>query len=103
MLLKKIASWHQKFGNCLMVVGATYPEEMQKIRAVAPDMFFLVPGIGAQGGDLEMTLKSGLRDDKSGLLIHSARGIIYASNGSDFAEKAREEAKKLQETINKHR
>ena len=100
---EKINTWHQQFGNCLLVVGATYPEEMKEIRKVVPDLYFLVPGIGAQGGDLEKTLEAGLRNDKSGLIIHSSRSIIYASNGPDFAEKAREEATTLRDRINLHR
>lgn len=100
---EKIVEWNKLYGNCLMVVGATYPEEMGEVRKVAPDMFFLVPGIGAQGGDLKKTLEAGLRPDKSGLLIHSSRGIVYASSGKDFAERAREEAVKLRDEINKHR
>lgn len=100
---KKIVDWNEEHGNCLMVVAATYPEEMRSIRELAKNMFFLVPGIGAQGGDLERTLQAGLRPDGSGLIIHSARGIIYASDKADFAEKARDEAEKLRSQINKYR
>lgn len=100
---KAVAQWNAEFGNCLLVVGATWPEDMKKIRAVSPEMFFLVPGIGAQGGNLEQTLRAGLREDKSGLIIHAARSIIYASSGVDFAEKAREEALKLRNLINTYR
>ncbi|RJQ38913.1 orotidine-5'-phosphate decarboxylase [Candidatus Microgenomates bacterium] len=100
---KKIQEWDKQYKNCLMVVGATYPEELKSIRDIAPDMFFLVPGIGKQGGDLEKTLKLGLTKIKSGLIIHSARAIIYASNSADFAEKAKEEAEKLKEEINNYR
>ncbi len=100
---EKIVAWNKLYGNCLMVVGATYPDEMKKIREIASDMFFLVPGIGAQGGDLEKMLAAGLRSDRSGLLIHSSRAIMYASDGPDFAEKARGEAMKLRDQINTHR
>lgn len=100
---EKAIEWNKKYKNCLMVIGATYPDELKVIRDLTPDMFFLVPGIGAQGGDLEKTLESGLRKDKSGLLIHSSRGIIYASNTEDFAEAARREATKLRDQINKYR
>lgn len=107
---QKITEWNKKHGNCLMVVGATWPEEMKKIRKIAPNMFFLVPGIGSQGGDLENTLKNGLTKEKSGLtpiksglIIHSARAIIYASSNKDFAEKARVKAKQLRDSINKYR
>lgn len=97
---KQVALWDKQFGNCMLVVGSTWPEEMAKIREITPEMFFLVPGIGAQGGDLEKTLAAGLRKDKSGLIIHSARGILFASAQADFAEEAREEAIKLKDRIN---
>ena len=74
--------------NLALVVGATYPDELARIRAVIGDMPLLVPGIGAQGGDLEATLRAGLRADGWGLLINSSRGIIYASGEKDFAEAA---------------
>lgn len=99
---KKIVSWNTN-NNCLMVVGATYPEELKKIRDIAPDMFFLVPGIGAQGGDLEKTLQNGLRNDKSGLIISSSRGILFAGKGSGFEKKSRDEAIKLRNSINHYR
>lgn len=90
--------------NCMLVTGATYPEELKTIRqAVGDTLFFLVPGIGAQGGDLEKTLEAGLNSEKSGLIINSSRGIIFASNGDDFAEVAADEAHKLKEAINKQR
>lgn len=106
LYLKVAASvndWHTEFGNCLLVVGATWPAELQKIRSLCPKLFFLVPGIGAQGGDLGAVLKNGLREDRSGLLIHATRSIIYAGNGVDFAAVARSEAVKLKEEINKSR
>lgn len=100
---RAVTQWNAEFGNCLLVVGATWPDDMKKIRAVSPEMFFLVPGIGAQGGNLEKTMRAGLREDKSGLIIHAARSILYASSGEDFAEKAREEAVKLTNLINCYR
>lgn len=89
--------------NCMVVVGATYPEEMKMVREIAPQLPFLVPGIGAQGGDVEETVKTGLDTEKRGMIINSSRGIIFASNGVDFAEKAGQEANKLREAINKYR
>lgn len=97
---KLVAEKWNSNGNCMMVVGATYPEELAEIRAIAPEMTFLIPGIGAQGGDVEKTLKAGLNKDKSGLIIHSARGIIFASSGENFADAARTEAEKLRDQIN---
>lgn len=98
---KIINEWNTN-NNCLLVIGATYPDEMELIRSKTDSMFFLVPGIGAQGGDLEKTLASGLNSQKSGLIINSSRGIIFADNTENFANKAREEAKKLKEKINKY-
>ena len=94
--------WNEK-GNCMLVVGATYPEEMKQIRSLAPTMPFLVPGIGAQGGDVEKTVKAGLDNNKKGMMINSSRGIIFASKGENFAQKAGEEAKKLRDEINRYR
>ena len=87
-------------GKMMYVVGATHPEELGEIRKMLPDHFFLVPGVGAQGGDLEAVAKYGL-NSQIGLLVNSSRGIIYASNGEDFAERAAEEAKKLQSQMEK--
>ncbi len=90
-------------GNCLMVVGATFPEELAEVRQLAGDMTFLVPGIGAQGGEVEKTVKAGLNSKGAGMIINSSRGIIFKSHSKDFAEKAREEAMKLRDEINKYR
>src|SRR5258708_5745292 len=92
--------WNAK-GNCMLVVGATYPEEMARIREITGDMTFLVPGIGAQGGDLEKTLVAGLTKNKQGLIISSSRGVIFPSSGADFAEAAGRETQKLQKEIQK--
>lgn len=100
---KKIVDWHKKHNNCLMVIGATWPEELKKVREITPEMFFLVPGIGIQRGNLEAVLKAGMTKDRSGLIIHVTRAIIYASSSVDFAEKASEEAEKLRVRINQYR
>lgn len=89
--------------NTMLVAGATFPEELGEIRQIVGDTPLLVPGIGAQGGDLEGVLKNGLTANKTGLVINSSRGIIYASSGTDFAEKAHEEALKLKNAINAFR
>lgn len=102
-IAKKVNQWNKKYKNCLMVVGATWTEQLRKVREIAPEMFFLIPGIGAQGGDLEKTLKNGLTRGKSGLIINSSRGIIYASSNADFASKARKEALSLKDLINEYR
>ena len=80
--------------NLMYVVGATRADKISQIRKLAPDHFFLVPGIGAQGGDLEMVSRHGMNKD-CGLLVNSARSIIYSSSGKDFAATAGMEAKKL--------
>jgi orotidine-5'-phosphate decarboxylase len=91
-------------GNCLVVAGATYPEEVGEVRAaVGDELNILVPGIGAQGGDLERTLLTGLNSKKKGLIISASRSIIYASAGTDFAEAAAREARKLRDDINQYR
>lgn len=82
----------------MFVVGATHPDQMANIRALAPEHFFLVPGIGAQGGDLKHVMKHGM-NKQCGLLINSSRAIIYASEGKDFAQKAALEASKVREEM----
>jgi orotidine-5'-phosphate decarboxylase len=90
--------------NVLLVTGATCPAELGEIRKrVGDSVALLVPGIGAQGGDLEGVLRNGLTADRTGLVINSSRGIIFASNGEDFAEAARREALKLRDAINAFR
>ena len=79
----------------MYVVGATRAEQLSEIRAIIPNHFLLVPGVGAQGGSLEEVAKYGMNAD-CGLLVNSSRGIIYASSDIDFAEKSREEVEKLQ-------
>ncbi len=82
----------------MYVVGATHPDKFRSIRALAPNHFFLVPGVGAQGGDLEAVSKAGMNAQCS-LLVNSSRAILYASSKEDFAEAARGEAKKIQQTM----
>ena len=79
----------------MYVVGATHAEKIASIRALAPDHFFLVPGVGAQGGDLQAVTKAGM-NAQCGLLVNASRSIIYASSGVNFAEAAANEAKKIQ-------
>ena len=88
-------------GNCALVVGATYPEELAEIRLlVGDDMPILVPGIGAQGGDIEKTVRAGINKKGEGIIVNSARGIIYASQRQDFAEAARQATIDLRDKIN---
>ncbi len=90
-------------GNCALVVGATFPEEMKVIRGIVGDMPLLIPGIGAQGGDIEATVRNGKTTDGTGLMINSSRGILYASQTNDFASAAANAAKKLRDEINRYR
>lgn len=96
---RNVATKWNKSGNCMLVVGATYPEEMKKIREVAGDVPFLIPGIGAQGGDLEKTIACGKDSRGEGMIISASRSILYASSSADFAEAAGREARKLDESI----
>jgi orotidine-5'-phosphate decarboxylase len=82
----------------MFVVGATRAEQFSEIRTIIPNHFLLVPGVGAQGGNLQDVAKYGMNKD-CGLLVNSSRGIIYAGSGADFAEKAKVEAKKLQQEM----
>jgi len=96
-VLKTSLEWKNN-EKLMYVVGATRPEYFQKIRNIVPDHFLLVPGVGAQGGDLQGVCQYGLNKDV-GLLVNSSRGIIYASPDMDFAEKAREKALDLQKEM----
>ena len=91
--------WDTK-GNLGLVVGATVPEQLKEIRAVCPNMPFLIPGVGAQGGDLEAAVRLGADSRGRAALINSSRGIIYASSGPDFAQAAAREADELRTSIN---
>ena len=98
-LYEKVLRTAQTWGTpeqLMFVVGATHPEKFEEIRRIAPDHFLLVPGVGAQGGDLQKLSEYGL-NDVCGLLVNSSRGIIFASEGEDFAEQARASALKLQQ------
>jgi orotidine-5'-phosphate decarboxylase len=86
-VLDKILDWN-KNNNCGLVVGATHPEELLKIRSSAPSLPILIPGIGAQGGDLQATIRAGCNKDGELVLINLSRAVIYASKDANFAEEA---------------
>jgi orotidine-5'-phosphate decarboxylase len=94
------ARWNEH-RNLMLVVGATYPEEMAELRRAHPALWFLVPGIGVQGGDLDSTLAAGLNAAGTGLLINCSRAIIYAGGGESGA--IRQAAATLREAINRRR
>jgi orotidine-5'-phosphate decarboxylase len=96
-----VQSWSDQ-GDFLLVVGATYPSIMKEIRDAVPSLPFLVPGIGAQGGDLPGTLEAGTAHNGT-LIISSSRGIIHSSNCEKFDTRAREAAQKLRNQINENR
>jgi len=89
--------------NIGLVVGATYPEELKNIREQHPQIPLLIPGIGAQGGDLYLTVKHALDPDGDSFIINSSRQILYASRDRDFSEAARKAALRLRDEINQYR
>lgn len=100
-LFESVIKTSQKWANAdrlMYVVGATQAEHLKAIRALVPDSFLLVPGVGAQGGSLSEVCRHGLNSNV-GLLVNSSRGIIYASNGLDFAEQAALKAKEIQQDM----
>ena len=99
----KIAHEWNSHGNCALVVGATWPEQLREVRAIVGDMPLLVPGIGAQGGDIEATVRAGRTAAGSGLMINSSRAILYAGKNEDFAAAARRVALETRDAINRWR
>jgi len=94
----RAVEWSES-GDCGLVVGATHPGELGGIRALAPGLPFLVPGVGAQGGNAEEVVRTGADADGGGLLINASRAVLYASSGSDYAEAARQQAERLRSTF----
>ncbi len=90
-------------GNCALVVGATWPEQLGEVRAIVGDVPFLVPGVGAQGGDVAAVVTNAKTADGTGLVVSSSRAILYASAGENFAEAAAAAAKGLRDAINRYR
>jgi orotidine-5'-phosphate decarboxylase len=95
-------AWNAQLpGTCGLVVGATYPQELATVRNHAPDLPFLIPGVGAQGGDLTAAVRHGPAADGTGPVINTSRGVLYASSGPDFADAARRTADDLRQRINR--
>lgn len=88
---ENIVNWSKNYNNVMLEIGATWPEQIRVLRKLAPDMNFLIAGIGAQKGDLKGTINNGLRSDKRGLIVSSSRGIIYAKNPQKAAKDLRDE------------
>jgi orotidine-5'-phosphate decarboxylase len=91
--------WNTR-GNVGLVVGATYPTEAARIRQLCPDLLFLLPGIGAQQGDIDAAVRAGLDARGGGILVNASRGVLYAGRGEDFGKAARLEATRLRAAIN---
>ena len=100
---ERIARHWNGNGNCALVVGATWPEQLREVRAIVGDLPFLVPGVGAQGGDVEAVVTNAKTADGAGLVVSSSRAILYASDGDDFADAATAAAKSLRDEINRYR
>ena len=96
-VLKRSKEWGS-IDNLMYVVGATRADDLKQVRDIIPDHFLLVPGVGAQGGDLQAVIDNGANDDVS-LLINSSRGILYAGNDQNFAEASKESALKIQRSM----
>ena len=88
---------------CGLVVGATYPHELERIRLLAPDLPFLVPGVGAQGGDLAAAVRHGPSSSGVGPVVNASRSVLYTSSREDFAEAARTVAVQVRQEINQLR
>ncbi len=97
---EKVMEWNFIYGNLGLVVGGTHANDVKDIRELVPQLPFLVPGIGAQGGNLELAVKHATNTNGRGAIFNASRSIIYASTGKDFAEVARERARHLKEQIN---
>jgi len=99
IVAEKVNEWNVN-GNLGMVVGATYPEELKLIRQKYPEIMLLIPGVGAQGGELEKVVEYGVDNRREKTVINSSRQILYASKGNGFAEAARRAALELRNSIN---
>ena len=102
VVARRVQSWNEA-GNCGLVLGATYAEELRTIRSLCPGMPILVPGVGSQGGDLEASVEAGVDGYGERAIIAVSRAILYASDGSNYAAAAEHEARLLRDRINKAR
>jgi orotidine-5'-phosphate decarboxylase len=100
---EKVAREWNGHGNCMLVVGATWPEQLREVRAIVGDLPFLVPGVGAQGGDAEAVVRNAKTADGTGLVVSSSRAILYASSGDDYADAAAAAARELRDALNRAR
>lgn len=98
-----VAGEWQRLGDCGLVVGATYPEELARVRALVGDLPVLVPGVGAQSGDVQATVRAGIDTTGRGIVVSSSRAVLYASDGPDFAARARAVAMATRDEIDRWR
>lgn len=103
VVAEKVAKDWNYNDNCGLVVGATYPAQLEIVRRIVGNTPLLIPGIGVQGGDIKKTVQAGVDKNGKNAIINSSRAIIYASGGEDFGKKARKEAEKLRDLINDNR
>ncbi len=103
LIAEKAAREWNANDNVLLVVGATYPAELAQVRAIVGEIPILVPGVGAQGGDVAAVLANGATADGAGLIISSSRAVLYAGSGADYADVARSTALQLRDEINRWR
>jgi orotidine-5'-phosphate decarboxylase len=96
---RRVAEDWSARGDCALVVGATYPDELAEVRAIAADLPLLVPGVGAQGGDAGTVVEQGANAAGRGLIVNSSRAILYAGKGDDFADAARTAAQVAADTL----
>jgi orotidine-5'-phosphate decarboxylase len=99
-IAQKAIEWNKQ-GNVGLVVGATQAENMKQVRRIAPNLPFLIPGVGAQGGDLETAVAAGRDDEGAGMVIPLSRTILYKSSDTDFASRSREAALDIRDKINR--
>jgi orotidine-5'-phosphate decarboxylase len=91
VIAEKVSQEWNAHGNCMLVVGATYPDELRRVREIVGDMTLLVPGIGAQGGDVEATVKAGLNRAGRGMIVNSSRGILLSDDPGAAARALRDD------------
>lgn len=94
--------WNEH-GNCALVLGATHPDELRKVREIAPKVPFLLPGVGVQGADVKTVIQAGVDADGTGIIVNASRSIIFASDGDDFPAAARQKTIELSDEINQYR
>ncbi|MEK7281927.1 MAG: orotidine-5'-phosphate decarboxylase [Chloroflexota bacterium] len=102
LIARKAREWNRE-GNVGLVVGATYPQDLKRVRELCPDLVLLIPGVGTQGGEVEAAVSHGIDRQGEGAIISVTRQIIYASHGRDYAQKARQAALALRREINNYR